>query len=72
MLEAILRERRSVGGDLVARVESVLLQEIRQRCRSDSRTGAALLGVSLPTYRRRMSSLGDRDSVAARSPASYS
>ena len=47
---------RANGTNLLDRAEQILLREIIGRC-SDVATGAALLGVSPPTYRRRVAHL---------------
>jgi hypothetical protein len=45
------------GTDLLHCAQRVLLEEIVSRVSDDPRTGAALLGVTPPTYQRRLSSL---------------
>ncbi len=55
----LVREHQAspVGTCLLDVVESWLLVEIERRCPNDSRAGAALLGTSLPTFRRRTTTL---------------
>jgi hypothetical protein len=45
------------GRDLLLAVEQVLLNEIVTRFPRDVKTGSALLGVTAPTYRRRLAAL---------------
>jgi DNA-binding NtrC family response regulator len=45
------------GRDLLLAVEQVLLDEIVTRFPRDVKTGSALLGVTAPTYRRRLAAL---------------
>ncbi|MGB6367058.1 MAG: sigma 54-interacting transcriptional regulator, partial [Thermoanaerobaculia bacterium] len=45
------------GRDLLLAVEQVLLNEIITRFPRDVKTGSALLGVTAPTYRRRLAAL---------------
>ena len=52
--EALLDRARPGGGDVTAACESVLLDQLRELGLSDAASGAALLGVSRPTFRRRM------------------
>jgi hypothetical protein len=40
------------GDDLVQLTRRVLVQEVLAQAPENERTGAALLGVSLPTFRR--------------------
>lgn len=47
------------GRDLLAAVEQVLLNEIITRFPRDVKTGSALLGVTAPTFRRRVAALAD-------------
>jgi hypothetical protein len=42
------------GRNLLDHAESLLIEQIDRRCRDDARSGAALLGTSVPTYRRRL------------------
>ena len=45
------------GGSLLALAESALLAQIERRFPNDDRAGAMLLGTSLPTFRRRQTTL---------------
>ena len=57
--------------NLIARVGRELLAEILEQFPSDGRTGSVLLGVSLPTFRRRVSAAtGAVAGVGAGEPAS--
>ena len=55
----LVREHQAAPVDtsLLDVVESWLLVEIDRRCPNDARAGAALLGTSVPTFRRRTTSL---------------
>jgi transcriptional regulator with GAF, ATPase, and Fis domain len=51
-LQGLIRAPDLSGDDLVQRTRRLLLQEVLVRAPENERTGAALLGVSLPTFRR--------------------
>ena len=55
-----LTRSSGLGKDLHQRVQAALLEEILARFPNDVRTGAQLLGVSAPTYRRRARELSIR------------
>jgi DNA-binding NtrC family response regulator len=52
-LAQVLRSPESSGEDRLQRVQHVLMEEVLSRVPDTPRTAAALLGVSLPTLRRR-------------------
>lgn len=54
VLQMIIERPAIEGEELLSRAEQVLLAEILRHYPSDGRTGAVLLGVSRPTFRRRM------------------
>jgi diguanylate cyclase (GGDEF)-like protein len=55
-----LQRSEAGAGDVLDLTEGMLLEEILSIAPSDPRTGAALLGVSLPTFRRRKERLLER------------
>ena len=57
LLATLVRRTDLEGGPLLARTERCLLGEIVGRFPGDVRTGSALLGVTPPTYRRRVAAL---------------
>jgi diguanylate cyclase (GGDEF)-like protein len=56
-LSRLLRDGGAAGGGLLRQVPQVLLEEVLAQVPEAPRTGAALLGLSLPTYRRRCEAL---------------
>ena len=63
VLKRIVALPRDNGEDLPSVAESVLLREILSRYPKDVRTGATLLGVSQPTYRRRAAAFREREEI---------
>jgi diguanylate cyclase (GGDEF)-like protein len=57
VLAELVQSAGEDGSDLLERTESILLREIVQRFPKGDRTGSALLGVTVPTYRRRIAQL---------------
>ena len=54
ILSELIVEATADGEDLLERAEEILLDEIRKHAPDDVQTGAALLGVTPPTFRRRL------------------
>jgi CRP-like cAMP-binding protein len=59
ILAELTRTAQQGEGDLHARTQEVLLQEILSRYPDNTRVGAQLLGVSPPTFRRRAQQLDE-------------
>ena len=54
LLEQAVRENETIGEDLLDRTQRLLMGEVASRAGDDVRLGSALMGVTLPTYRRRL------------------
>ncbi len=65
ILEQIVGSATDAEVDLVGLAQQVLLEEIVARFPKDVRTGAALLAVSNPTYRKRLAELESHQTSAA-------
>ena len=63
ILRRVVTLPRDNGEDLLSVAERVLLREILSRYPKDVRTGATLLGVSQPTYRRRAAAFRSREEI---------
>ncbi len=59
LLADLVRRDDVAGRELVKETEVILLAEIRGRFPRDVRTGSALLGVTPPTFRRRVAALDE-------------
>jgi hydrogenase-4 transcriptional activator len=66
-LGQILRSPESSREDRLQRAQQVLMEEVLSRVPDTPRTAAALLGVSLPTFRRRSEGLTAADASSAES-----
>ena len=62
ILERIASSLAPEGDDVLGRAERILLRQILDRFPDSVGTGARLLGVSLPTFRRRLVALERQDS----------
>jgi DNA-binding NtrC family response regulator len=60
-LQGLIRAPDFNGDDLVQLTRRVLVQEVLAQAPENERTGAALLGVSLPTFRRYVASIETAD-----------
>jgi hydrogenase-4 transcriptional activator len=69
-LGQVLRGPESRGEDRLQRVQQVLMEEVLSRVPDTPRTAAALLGVSLPTFRRRSEALASSPEAPSAEPAS--
>ena len=67
-IEGIVALGCRMGGDLLKLTEQILLREIFDCCAGDVRTGAALLAVTAPTYRRRLATLESPTEARRQSP----
>jgi hypothetical protein len=65
LLPRLLEASSEENGDLITAAGQLLLREIVSRYPSDVRVGAGLLGVTPPTYRRRLRELQQIDDPGA-------
>ncbi len=70
VLTDLVRSPAREQGRLLEQVQEILLEEILSRFPDDVRTGSLLLGVSPPTYRRRLKLQALTPAVASESPPS--
>ncbi len=64
-LARVLRAPEETAGEPIARVERLLVEEVLARLPETPRAGAALLGVSLPTFRRRCDEVAPQAGVGS-------
>jgi hypothetical protein len=65
-LRALVRADDEKGRDLLQLARDLLLTEILARAPGDDRTGSALFGVSLPTFRLQASEVGTSSKAGSR------